>query len=233
MGSSSALKNNSRSVRFSADEENNGRKRRWRLPFRRNSNNTKEVESRDETDVEDNTLMSDKYNKFLEEDPDMASRTKVIHPRAKSKKDFKPRKEVFLSGPPAARDAAFGGPPRYDWIDIETRAAIKVQAAYRRNKVMNDLERHGVSTGAIRNRARRRHADQSSSFLNCCGTNFSFADFSSQDREAHREYQKLVYEEQKKARWQYEEELRTGYSKLHQMRRSKKNQLDEAFEVVE
>eukprot|EP00522_Entomoneis_paludosa_P017451 CAMPEP_0172452880 /NCGR_PEP_ID=MMETSP1065-20121228/10412_1 /TAXON_ID=265537 /ORGANISM="Amphiprora paludosa, Strain CCMP125" /LENGTH=221 /DNA_ID=CAMNT_0013205009 /DNA_START=158 /DNA_END=823 /DNA_ORIENTATION=- len=217
-----------KSVRFSgSDEENNGRKRRWRL-FRRNK------AAPEPEELSDNPLMSDKYSKFTEEDPtDSMPRKMAVHPRAKTKKDFKPRKEVFLSAPPAARQAAFGGPPRYDWIDIETTAAIKVQAAYRRNKVMNDLERQGVSTGAIRNRARRRHADSSNSFLNCCGHNFSFADFSSDDREAHREYQKMVYEEQKKARYQYEEELRTGYSKLHNIRQSKKNQLDEAFEIVE
>ena len=28
------------------------------------------------------------------------------------------RKSVILEKAPAARDAAFGGPPRYDWIDI-------------------------------------------------------------------------------------------------------------------
>lgn len=97
---------------------------------------------------------------------------------------------------------------------------------------MNDLERQGISTGAIRNRARRRHADASSSFLNLCGANFTFADFSADDREAHREYQKLIYEEQKKSRFQYEEDLRHDYSKLYNLRKSKKNQLDEAFEVV-
>eukprot|EP00527_Entomoneis_sp_CCMP2396_P004245 CAMPEP_0198137460 /NCGR_PEP_ID=MMETSP1443-20131203/934_1 /TAXON_ID=186043 /ORGANISM="Entomoneis sp., Strain CCMP2396" /LENGTH=219 /DNA_ID=CAMNT_0043798881 /DNA_START=42 /DNA_END=701 /DNA_ORIENTATION=+ len=214
-----------KSVRFSGDEENNGRKRRWRFrPFRRN----KEAPEPEHTE---NPLLSDKFNKFLEED--LSTSKAALKPRAKSKKDFKPRKEVFLSAPPAAREAAFGGPPRYDWIDIETHAAIKVQAAYRRNKVMNDLERQGVSTGAIRNRARRRHAEDANSFLNCCGTHLSFADFSSHDSEAHREYQRLVYEEQKKARYQYEEDLRNGFSKLYNLRKSKKNQLDEAYEVVE
>ena len=28
------------------------------------------------------------------------------------------RSEVRFNKPPAAREAAFGGPPRYDWIDI-------------------------------------------------------------------------------------------------------------------
>jgi hypothetical protein len=40
----------------------------------------------------------------------------------------------------------------------QTAAAVKVQAAYRRNKVMDELEGQGVSTAAMRNRARRRQA---------------------------------------------------------------------------
>ena len=98
---------------------------------------------------------------------------------------------------------------------------------------MNDLERQGISTGAIRNRARRRNAAASSNFFACCGSNFTFADFSADDREAHREYQKLVYQEQKKARYSHEEQLRLGFSKMHRMRQAEKNLVDEAFEVVE
>jgi len=108
-----------KSVRFSgSDEENNGRKRRWRL-FRRNK------AAPEPEELSDNPLMSDKYSKFTEEDPtDSMPRKMAVHPRAKTKKDFKPRKEVFLSAPPAARQAAFGGPPRYDWIDIVSSSTV-------------------------------------------------------------------------------------------------------------
>lgn len=172
-------------------------------------------------------MKSNEDENVLIQNQTQTAKLKIIHPkRSKTRKGFKPRKEVVLEAPPSARDAAFGGPPRYDWIDIETHAAIKVQAAYRRHKVMNDVENQGMSTGAIRNRARRRHAEKSSSFFNFCGADLSFADFSSHDREAYREYQKMVYEEKKKARYHHEEELRTGYDKLQQTKHS------EGFEIV-
>lgn len=95
---------------------------------------------------------------------------------------------------------------------------------------MNDLERRGLSTFAIRNRARRRNADFSRHFCNCFGTPFSFADFTRQDREAHKEYQKLVYQEQKKVRFHSEEKIRLGFNRKLNVR---KNVLDEAFEVVD
>ena len=51
-------------------------------------------------------------------------------------------------------------PPRYDWIDIEHTAATILQASYRRHCTMNRLEAQNRTTGAIRNRARRRYALQ-------------------------------------------------------------------------
>ncbi|KAL7579336.1 hypothetical protein ACA910_014012 [Epithemia clementina (nom. ined.)] len=217
-----------KNVRFEEDKPRKG----W-LFRRSNGRRTAKTIPEAEQSV---SILSDKYNKFnkhAEQEPEYQTRTMVVHPRAKSKKDFKLKKELVLEQPPSAREAAFGGPVRYDWIDIETTAAIKVQAAYRRNKVMNDLEREGYSTGAIRNRARRRIASATSSFFDCCGTNFTFADFGAHDREAHREYQKMVYQEQKKARFYHEEELRLGFSKKHRMRQSERNRVDEAFEIVE
>ena len=99
---------------------------------------------------------------------------------------------------------------------------------------MNDLERQGISTGAIRNRARRRHAEaQGSSFFYCCGTQLNFADFTEDDREAHRDYQKSMYEEQKKARFRHEEDLRSDFTKRQHIRDAQKNLVDEAFEVIE
>lgn len=204
--------------------------------FRRTGGTRRTVKTIPEAE-EQVSILSDKYKKFHspanEQNPDYKTRTTVLHPRAKPRSEFKIKKEIILEKPPSAFEAAFGGPVRYDWIDIETSAAIKVQAAYRRNKVMNDLERDGYSTFAIRNRARRRNAASSTNFFNCCGNNFSFADFSMHDREAHREYQKLVYQEQKKAKLNHEEALRLAFRNMYRKRRSEQNQMAEAFEIVD
>ncbi len=34
------------------------------------------------------------------------------------------RQEMILEKPPAARESAFSGPPRYDWIDIVSKIAV-------------------------------------------------------------------------------------------------------------
>jgi len=52
----------------------------------------------------------------------------------------------ILSKAPSAKDAAFGGPPRYDWIDIESAAAIKIQALFRRILTINKLEEKRIVT---------------------------------------------------------------------------------------
>lgn len=61
-----------------------------------------------------------------------------------------------LNSPPSAREAAFGGPPRYDWIDVETAAAIKVQSKFRQLQVQRELEKQGITTSGQRNRSRAR-----------------------------------------------------------------------------
>ena len=100
-----------KSVRFSASEEPK-RKKGWRFrPFRR-----KESREPAESTNDEHSFPTDKYDKFLE-DPNYRSHA-TAQPRARNKRDFSKRKEVFLSNPPPASQAAFGGPPRYDWIDI-------------------------------------------------------------------------------------------------------------------
>ena len=64
------------------------------------------------------------------------------------------RYKVTVDEPPAASEAAFVGPPRYDWIDIETAAAVKVQAAWRRYNTVKDLQRQDLYTVGMRNRGR-------------------------------------------------------------------------------
>ncbi|GKY91609.1 hypothetical protein MPSEU_000132800 [Mayamaea pseudoterrestris] len=148
-------------------------------------------------------------------------------------------REVKLDQAPTAREAAFGGPPRYDWIDIETAAAIKVQSAFRRNKTLRDLEKDGVSTAAIRNAQRRRKAQQKGlhagtadipSIFQCCGVGLAFGDATEEDYETSRQHEKEQYEERKKAREQREAQLRQNYIKTQ---REKQTSIEEIIEVVD
>lgn len=53
--------------------------------------------------------------------PTMTSQEQRSKPKLK-----KPRGTIQLKTPPSARDAAFQGPPRYDWIDIVSLSKIKL-----------------------------------------------------------------------------------------------------------
>lgn len=131
---------------------------------------------------------------------------------------------------------------KYSVAPQETAAAIKLQAAYRRGKVMNDLERQGATTMAIRKRAQRRRVhklskdphDFSNAFGGCCGFYLALTgEMTEEDYEAQREYQKLVYEEKKKAVQAREEKLREQYTKSMMKRRQKRDDVSEAYETVE
>ena len=95
-----------------------------------------------------------------------------------------------LNAPPSAREAAFGGPPRYDWIDVETAAAVKIQSKFRQVKVVQELESQGITTSAYRNkqRAREKKAAENDApfFFGMCGVSsvFGFYDEDAGDREA-------------------------------------------------
>lgn len=161
-----------------------------------------------------------------------------MHPGKTSHKPLtEPQNNPRRAVKPPASEAAFRGPPRYNWMDIETAAAVKVQAAYRRTLVMNRLEEEGCSTSAIRNRARRRQytlareAHTVSLFGCCAGPDFSWTDFGN-PYDAQREYDKAAYEDKKKAQLEREEELRSTFGQ--RLRRKKEaNKVDEAYEVVE
>jgi len=143
--------------------------------------------------------------------------------------------------PPPVREAAFHGPPRFDWIDIENAAATKIQAAYRRNLMMNYLERNGLSTSAIRNRKRRRKAarkpqtsrlaqsEDAPSFFNCCAIGLAFGDATEEDDDAYRQFQKAQYEERKRQQAMHEDALRKQF-----MRKNfGDGSVTEALEIVE
>lgn len=108
---------------------------------------------------------------------------------------------------------------------------------------MRELEEQGVSTAAMRNRARRRKArgigsrdvkgtDDIPSLFKCCGVGLAFGD-ATEDYEAYRQHEKELYEERKKAREAHEAQLRAQYRKTHVATQSQSNKMEEAYEVVE
>eukprot|EP00934_Nitzschia_sp_Nitz4_P000949 Nitzschia sp. Nitz4//scaffold120_size68122//44587//45448//NITZ4_006050-RA/size68122-augustus-gene-0.58-mRNA-1//1//CDS//3329534296//949//frame0 len=124
--------------------------------------------------------------------------------------------------PPAARDAAFFGPTRFDWMDVEAHAAVKIQSIARRNIVMNKLEAQGISTSAIRNRKRRRKAKKLTaqsadvpSVFACCAVGLAFGDATEQDDQAYREFQRKQYNTRVEQQQMHETALRKRYLKSH------------------
>lgn len=147
------------------------------------------------------------------------------------------KKSIRLAKAPAARDSAFSGPPRYDWIDIETAAAIKVQSIYRRNKVMDDMAAQGLETTAMRNRRRRRRARSSKSkstnedapgCFQFCGIGLLFGDATEQDEKERRAFEKAQYEEKKRLQFEKEAALRT-----YRPRAKASTHLEESIEIIE
>lgn len=113
----------------------------------------------------------------------------------------------------------------------ETAAAIKVQAAFRRNKVLKDLEEQGVSTVTIRNRARRRNKKPSildGNMFACCGMGLAFGD----DEYNHREHDKEAYIQRQKERRAREKALIHQYGTQSLSKRYQRD-VDEAVEIVE
>jgi hypothetical protein len=114
-----------------------------------------------------------------------------------------------------------------------------VQAAFRRSKVMTDLERQGLSTAAIRNRSRRRKtrhetigSEDIPSIFSCCGVGLAFGDATEEDNEARREYQRAVWEEKKRRREEKEEKLRQHFLSK-QIATKHGDDIEESYEVVE
>eukprot|EP00534_Pseudo-nitzschia_fraudulenta_P004063 CAMPEP_0201132644 /NCGR_PEP_ID=MMETSP0850-20130426/46420_1 /ASSEMBLY_ACC=CAM_ASM_000622 /TAXON_ID=183588 /ORGANISM="Pseudo-nitzschia fraudulenta, Strain WWA7" /LENGTH=257 /DNA_ID=CAMNT_0047403033 /DNA_START=312 /DNA_END=1085 /DNA_ORIENTATION=+ len=140
----------------------------------------------------------------------------------------------FMSTPPSAAQAAFEGPPRFDWIDIEYNAATKVQKIFRRHLVLRELEEVGLTTSYIRNRKRQRKVFYSAqddtapdTGFGCCSMGLAF-DSGDDDTIAVKEFQRRQYEEKKKARQEREEFLSQSYleqkginSKLQELEQTK------------
>jgi len=147
---------------------------------------------------------------------------------------------------PSAKASAFGGAPRYDWMDIETTAVIKIQAAYRRLQVQNYLDANNLSTPGMRNRRRRLQARykarsggdkyhggcQTSEDVpfpfNLCGVGLLFGDGTLED-------QAIVsgIEKRKKSKKKGELEAEDEARRRFHMRKKETFGLEEGVEVVE
>mmetsp|Transcript_22160 Transcript_22160/g.30851 ORF Transcript_22160/g.30851 Transcript_22160/m.30851 type:complete len:253 (-) Transcript_22160:106-864(-) len=145
------------------------------------------------------------------------------------------KKQVVLSKAPPANESAFEGPPRYDWVDIETVAAIKLQSIYRRNQVYQQLEKEGKSTAQMRNRQRRRKArnqfavsEDTPGMFGFCGVGLLCGDSTVEDETAMKQFEKDKYEAKKQAKNEREERLR----KFH-LRKKSSTHLVEAVEVMD
>jgi len=140
---------------------------------------------------------------------------------------------VVLKKPPTARQAAFSGPPRYDWIDVEASAALKVQSLYRRHRVTSDLQRQGIVTTVMQRKFQQRKArdldnDGMLSLYQCCSlSSLLQAAFSDADEVKMEAETKATYQERKKAQAETEERLRK-----FRMRKRDTENLIESIEVV-
>ncbi|KAL7465499.1 hypothetical protein ACHAXS_005830 [Conticribra weissflogii] len=136
---------------------------------------------------------------------------------------------------PAAKNSAFSGPVRYDWMDIETVAAIKIQAASRRFVTLKKLDEQGFSTSSIRNRrrkmkARKRmlHSEDVPFPFSLCGVGFLFGDGTLED-----ELVISQIERKKIRKIRMEIERREAEKRKFRMRRKESQHLEESIEVVE
>lgn len=103
-----------------------------------------------------------------------------------------------------------------------------------------DLERQGLSTAAIRNRARRRNvhyemagSEDTPGLFACCGVGLAFGDATEEDYEARREYEKVLYQEKKKEREEKEAALRNKIYSKRKPTAGRLGNLEESDEVVE
>mmetsp|Transcript_9162 Transcript_9162/g.20694 ORF Transcript_9162/g.20694 Transcript_9162/m.20694 type:complete len:392 (-) Transcript_9162:143-1318(-) len=143
---------------------------------------------------------------------------------------------------PSARSSAFGGAPRYDWMDIETTAATKIQANYRRVQTLNYLDAQNLSTPGMRNRRARLQARYKSNQsngnqmhsadvpfpFNLCGVGLLFGDGTFEDEAIVNGLEKRRVKERKRGEVREDEEKRR-----FRMRKKESQHLEEGIEVVE
>jgi hypothetical protein len=137
---------------------------------------------------------------------------------------------------PTAKESAFAGPPRYDWVDVESSAAIKVQSIFRRNQALTGLEKEGKSTAAMRNRIRMREAkkngkvmasEDTPTLLRFCGIGMLFGDATGEDTDAWNSQNELGLQKLQ------QKEAKEFKKRIFRMRKKSTNQIEEAIEVVD
>lgn len=154
----------------------------------------------------------------------------------KASKSGKIKGRQVLLEPPTAKESAFSGPPRYDWIDIETAAAVKIQSVVRRNRVMDGLTSQNISTAAMRNRVRSKTRRRQKTMVSedvpgifsFCGIGFLFGDATGEDQEVLNSHDKVKLQ-QKKVKKTLEEEKKR---KLRLRKKASEN-VCESVEVVD
>lgn len=130
----------------------------------------------------------------------------------------------FMSTPPLAAESAFGGRPRFDWIDVEYNAATRIQKIFRRHLVVREMQQAGLTTSYIRNRKRQRKArttfysasseeeeETADLGFGCCSMGMVFGNEDTADRFAYKEYHRKRYEHKNKSRNEREEYLSQSY----------------------
>jgi len=110
---------------------------------------------------------------------------------------------------------------------------------------MKELEQQGITTAAIRNRARRRKAKMEDSdglvgsadipnLFACCGVGLAFGEATEEHYMLERQHEKEQYLERKKEKEAKEEALRKTFLKMSAQKKSAKgDDVQEVFEVVE
>ncbi|CAB9498010.1 expressed unknown protein [Seminavis robusta] len=173
--------------------------------------------------------LADPYASLMVEDSSMVTAstksTGAMHTKRKDRNSpwFTSRQIRLFRKPPPAEQAAYTGPPRYDWVDIETAAAVKIQAAYRRWRVITMMEEQGRSTAAVRNSSRRRQAAKEATmnpaqdFVNlfaCCGVDLGLGGGNQEKYlDITREIETARYQETTRMRQEREELLRKSYKR--------------------
>jgi len=142
-----------------------------------------------------------------------------------SKISYRSRNNKYsvLSEAPSAAESAYFGPPRFDWIDVETSAAIRVQAAFRRFKAVQELDRKGLTTTSMRKSRKKNKEGNNASYWDYIFDSSLFS-FSSNEKSSLDD----PYHEKKKERESAEAELRK-----FSMKQRPSDILVEQIEIVE
>jgi len=136
---------------------------------------------------------------------------------------------------PNLRDSAYSGLPRYDWIDVESAAATKLQSMYRRNSVIKKLERDGKLTASMRNNMRSRKSCKTNkvsedvpALFRFCGIGFLFNEALGGDSDALNEKKISTSEDKRQLRLAQDE-----MNRKFRMRNKPGETIVEAVEVVD